>query len=171
MSQDVRQQMIALLPRLRRFAYGLTGNQDDADDVVQATCERALSRLHQWQPDTRLDSWMFRITQTIWIDRKRAQNVRGASIDPQLVNEMADSKDQDRDTEAQHTLNLVCQALERLPEEHRSVLVLISVDGMSYKDAAETLQIPIGTVMSRLARARKRLHELVYDTNMAKSIA
>ena len=85
MSEDLPQQLVALLPRLRRFAYSLTGCKDDGDDIVQSACERALSRAHQWQSGTRLDSWMFRIIQTTWIDRLRAKRVRGESHDPDLV--------------------------------------------------------------------------------------
>ena len=85
MAEDVRAQLIALLPRLRRFALGLTGSRDDADDLVQAACERALNRLHQWEPDTRLDSWMFRIVKTIWIDQWRSQKARGEHVDLYLT--------------------------------------------------------------------------------------
>ena len=72
-AEDIRTELVALLPRLRRFAYGLTGSLDEGDDVVQSACERALTRLDQFQPGTRLDSWMYRIVQTVWIDRRRAQ--------------------------------------------------------------------------------------------------
>src|SRR5262250_2875128 len=72
MDQTVRQEMLAMLPRLRRFAYGLTGSVDSGDDLVQSACERALARLHQWEPGTRLDSWMFRIMKNLWLDDTRA---------------------------------------------------------------------------------------------------
>ncbi len=160
MSEDVRQQIIALLPRLRRFALGLTGSRDDADDLVQAACERALSRLHQWQPDTRLDSWMFRIVKTIWIDQWRANRARGEHVDLDSIEPPTGSNGR-HVTEARNTLEVVCRAMERLPDEQRLVLTLVSVDGLSYEEAAAVLEVPVGTVMSRLARARRRLYELV----------
>jgi len=163
MEPAIRQQLIALLPRLRRFAYGLTGNQDDADDLVQAACEKALSRLHQWQPDTRLDSWMFRIIQTIRIDQLRARKVRGDSVDPAEADKIP-SPNGAQAAESQHTLELVRQAMSHLPEDQRLVLVMICIDGLSYQEAATTLEVPVGTVMSRLGRARRRLHELVHGT-------
>lgn len=160
MSEDVRQQIIALLPRLRRFALGLTGSRDDADDLVQAACERALSRLHQWQPDTRLDSWMFRIVKTIWIDQWRANRARGEHVDLDSIEPPTGSNGR-HVTEARNTLEVVCRAMERLPDEQRLVLTLVSVDGLSYEEAAAVLEVPVGTVMSRLARARRRLYELL----------
>lgn len=163
MSDDIREQIISLLPRLRRFAYGLTGSTDEGDDLVQAACERALSRLHQWQPGTRLDSWMFRIAQTIWLDRLRARRVRGETTSPEVL-ERISSGDAAAASEHRLVLQKTREAMLQLPEDQRAVLVLVTVDGMSYRQAAETLGVPTGTVMSRLARARVRLHELVHGT-------
>jgi RNA polymerase sigma-70 factor (ECF subfamily) len=163
MESDIRQQMIALLPRLRRFAYALTGSPDDADDLVQAACEKALSRLHQWQTDTRLDSWMFRIMQTLRIDQLRAQKVRGETVDPEEADKVP-GQNGAHTAESQHTLEVVNRAIARLPEDQRLVLVMICVDGLSYQEAAASLDVPVGTVMSRLARARRRLYELVHGT-------
>jgi RNA polymerase sigma-70 factor (ECF subfamily) len=141
-------QIIALLPRLRRFARGLAKTVADSDDLVQAACERALARAHQWQPGTRFDSWMFRIVQTIWIDQMRARAVRGEAdaIDP----------------EAQPTDESVRRAEARMSLEavQRAVLMLVTVEGLSYKEAAETLDVPIGTIMSRLARARAAVQSM-----------
>ena len=81
MNNDPRLQIVDFLPRLRRFSYALTGDSDKGDDLVQETCARALSRLDQWIPGTRLDSWMFRIAQNIWLDQRRAHKVRGDSVD------------------------------------------------------------------------------------------
>jgi RNA polymerase sigma-70 factor (ECF subfamily) len=159
-TEDVRAQLIALLPRLRRFALGLTGSRDDADDLVQATCERALNRLHQWQPDTRLDSWMFQIIKTIWIDQWRSQRARGEHVDLDSIEPPAGSNGR-QVTEVRSTLEAVCRAMEQLSDDQRLVLTLVSVDGLSYEEAAAVLEVPIGTVMSRLARARRRLHELL----------
>lgn len=161
MSDDVRQQMVALLPRLRRFAYSLAGSLDEADDLVQAVCERALTRLDQYQPGTRLDSWLFRIVQTTWIDRVRATRRRNHVDDPTAVEIVAfDARTHER-VEARDALSLVRDEIGRLPEEQRVVLALVAIDGMSYQEAANVLEIPIGTVMSRLSRARRRLANVI----------
>lgn len=159
-ADDTRQQLIALLPRLRRFALGLTGSRDEADDLVQAACERALSRLHQWQPETRLDSWMFRIVKTIWIDQWRSDKARGEHVDLDNIEPLVGSNGR-HTVEVRDTLDAVCRAMQRLPDDQRLVLTLVSVDGLSYEEAATVLEVPVGTVMSRLARARCRLHELL----------
>lgn len=165
MSEDLPKQLVALLPRLRRFAYSLTGSKDDGDDIVQAACERALGRTHQWQPGTRLDSWMFRIIQTTWIDRVRAKRVRNEDHDPDAIESLI-GDDGRRLTESRLMLSRVRRAITQLPEDQRSVLVLVAVDGLSYREAADILDVPLGTVMSRLARARRRLHELMQDTTV-----
>jgi len=161
---ETRQQLLALLPRLRRFAYSLTGNLDEADDLIQAACEKALKHLDQWQVGTELDRWMFRIIRNLRIDHLRSQQLRGESVDPQTTPEVANDND-DRRIEAQQTLEKVSQAMAALPEEQRMVLILVSVDGLSYREAAEVLEIPVGTVMSRLARARRQLHALVHGSD------
>lgn len=159
MTEPIGDQLIALLPRLRRFARGLARNLSDADDLVQAACERALARAHQWQPGTRFDSWMFRIVQTIWIDQMRARAVRGEAdaVDP----EAQPTDESVRRAEARMSLGAVQRAVARLPEEQRSVLMLVTVEGLSYKEAADSLSVPIGTVMSRLARARAAVQSIV----------
>ena len=158
LDDSVRAQLVALLPRLRRFARGLAGTADQADDLVQAACERALTRIAQWTPGTRLDSWMFRIVQTIWLDEKRAQRVRGgdSNVEPEAA-EAQLMVDGARGIEAQLTFASVRRAMAKLPEEQRAVMMLVCVEGQTYKEAAEILAIPIGTVMSCLARARAAL--------------
>ena len=155
-----RSQLVALLPRLRRFARGLCGAADRADDLVQAACERALARMEQWTPGTRLDSWMYRIVRTIWIDELRAQKVRQRARERQ-EGEMETSFDGERAMEAQMTMQAVREAVAKLPPEQREILLLVAVEGVSYKEAAEILDIPIGTVMSRLARGRAALVKLL----------
>ncbi len=155
-----RSQLVALLPRLRRFARGLCGTADRADDLVQAACERALARMEQWTPGTRLDSWMYRIVRTIWIDELRAQAVRQRARDRQ-EGEMESSFDGERAMEAQMTMQAVREAVAKLPPEQREILLLVAVEGVSYKEAAGILDIPIGTVMSRLARGRAALVKLL----------
>lgn len=152
MSVSVSDQLIAVLPRLRRFARGLTGSAAEADDLVQAACERALTRAHQFQEGTRFDSWMFRIVQTIWIDQLRARDTRKEESEEEGVHVGTDEPG--RRVEARLALQEVRTALQDLPPEQRAALLLVTVDGLSYKEAAEVADVPVGTIMSRLARAR-----------------
>ena len=147
-------ELVAVLPRLRRFAFGLAGSLDEADDLVQAACERALARRDQYEPGTRLVSWMYRIVQTIWIDQVRRQ--RTVSVDPALLAEYPGG-DAVGEAESRLALAEVRQAIAVLSPEQRTVLLLVSVEGLAYRDAAEILGLPIGTIMSRLARARLAL--------------
>lgn len=152
MSVSVSDQLIGVLPRLRRFARGLTGSAVEADDLVQAACERALSRAHQFQEGTRFDSWMFRIVQTIWIDQLRARDIRREEAEEEGVHVGTDEPG--RRAEARLALEEVRAALQQLPSEQRAALLLVTVDGLSYKEAAVVAEVPVGTIMSRLARAR-----------------
>ncbi|WP_065814680.1 sigma-70 family RNA polymerase sigma factor [Magnetospira sp. QH-2] len=152
----MRREMVALLPRLRRFARGLAGTPDAADDLVQAACERAIVKADQWRQGTRLDSWMYRMIQTIHIDGIRKEKVRQIHREkaaPALTGQVSawDA------TEVHMTLNQVRERIMTLPEDQRAVLLLTTVEGQSYREASDTLGIPMGTVMSRLARARTAL--------------
>jgi RNA polymerase sigma-70 factor (ECF subfamily) len=163
-----RRQLGALLPRLFRFALTLSGgSRADADDLVQMTCERALSRLAQWHPDTRLDSWMFRIMQTVWFNELRSRRARReqppgddgplrAAAGAPGPHEIS-AEDGERAAEARLLLGRVEEEMLRLPDKERAILLLVCVEGLTYKEAAEILSVPIGTVMSRLARARLNL--------------
>ena len=154
--ETVRREVVALLPRLRRFALSLTGNATDADDLVQDAVERALRNLHRWQPGTRLDSWMFRLTQNIWIDAVRARRVRVAMpLDTEAAENVA--VDGARAMDARLAFEATVAAMAKLPEEQRVAVALVFVDGMSYRDAADILEVPIGTLTSRLFRARSAL--------------
>jgi RNA polymerase sigma-70 factor, ECF subfamily len=154
-SVSVSDQLIAVLPRMRRFARGLTGSAVEADDLVQAACERALTRAHQFQEGTRFDSWMFRIVQTIWIDQLRSRNVRQEDAEDEGMHIGTDEPG--RRAEARLALDEVRNALQQIPAEQRAALLLVTVDGLSYKEAAEIADVPVGTIMSRLARARMAL--------------
>ena len=145
-------QLIAVLPRLRRFARGLTGSAVEADDLVQAACERALARQHQFQEGTRFDSWMFRIVQTIWIDQIRSRDVR--KEDGDIAEERLGLGRAGAPGRSRLALGEVRRAVDRLPPDQRAALLLVTVDGLSYKEAAEVVRVPVGTIMSRLARAR-----------------
>ncbi len=153
--QAVQAEMLALLPRLRRFARSLSGTGDAADDLVQATCERGLRSLSTWTPGTRLDSWLFRILHNQWIDGHRRRRTEAAvELDDDLP---VGSEDGRRTIEARRELAEVGAAIEALPAPQKAVLLLVCVEDLSYRDAADILGVPIGTVMSRLARAREAL--------------
>lgn len=156
-SDDLRAQLGELLPRLRRFARVITRNVQDADDLVQVAAEKALARAAQWRPDSRLDSWMFGIMKNAWIDEIRARRRRGRVHAP----EEAGADVGDASAEARDIALSVQAAMERLPEEQRLAVALVLVEGQSYRDAAELLGIPIGTLMSRLARGRTALQEML----------
>ena len=160
MADELTVQLPDLLPRLRRFAIGLTGSRDAGDELLQAACERALSRRHQWTPGTRLDSWMYRIIQNLWISELRRRGSQGETVEAEIL-ESVPAADGRRDTEMQLTLDEAFRALARLPEDQRVILLLVCVEGYSYKEAAAALELPIGTVMSRLARARLKLVDLI----------
>jgi RNA polymerase sigma-70 factor, ECF subfamily len=168
-TENVRSRMIEFLPRLRRFAFALTRNLELADDLVQDTCERALSKADQWQPGTRLDSWMYRIAQNIWFDQGRAAKVRGELTDIDSIAELSGS-DGRTVTESRLTLASVFEAMERLPRDQQVLVALVCVEGLSYKEAAENLSLPIGTVMSRLARARQAIAAAVDGQADAKVV-
>ena len=167
MTDELRSRMVAVLPRLRRFAYALTGSSEQGDDLVQETCLRALSRVDRWQPGSRLDSWMYRIAQNIWLDRVRATKVRGEIVDIEVVEAMPGS-DGREDVERQLTLEAVDAAMGQLPPEQRTIVALVCIEGVSYKEAAEIAGVPIGTVMSRLARARQTLHAILDEPSSAR---
>ena len=159
---------MALLPRLRRFALALSGRSADADDLVQDTVERALRNLDRFTPGTRLDSWMFRIAQNLWIDRLRANKVRAGTVN--LDDAPDASVDGVRAAEAHALLSATLRALGELPQEQREVVALVLIEGMPYREAAEVLDVPIGTVTSRLARARDSLAARVLGGDLAEDV-
>ncbi|WP_457419016.1 RNA polymerase sigma factor [Roseateles sp. P5_E7] len=155
---ELRQEIAALLPRLRRFGRTLARSPEDADDLVQVAIEKALTRTDQWAPGTRLDSWMFRIMQNAWIDELRARERRGQTFLPEEEGEHVGDGSA---TGSQLDAILVRKAVAKLSEEHRTVVGLVLVEGLSYQEAAQTLGVPIGTITSRVARAREALQELL----------
>ncbi|MFD2366682.1 RNA polymerase sigma factor [Pseudoduganella sp. GCM10020061] len=150
-------QLAELLPRLRRFARTVTYNREDADDLVQVALERALTRSEQWEPGTRLDSWMFRIVKNAWIDEVRSRIRRDRVFAPEEAGEHVG----DESAEAHQQRIAVQKAISMLSEDHRMVIGLVLVDGLPYKEAAEALDIPVGTLTSRLARAREALQAIL----------
>jgi RNA polymerase sigma-70 factor (ECF subfamily) len=155
-SLQFRTDLVRIVPKLRRFACSLTGSLADADDLVQAACERALRNQESFQPGTRMESWMYRIIQNLWLDEHRRRTVRGVAVDPEAAN-LTDDGHGARTPEDRLMLARVRAAMAELPEEHRAVLALVAVEGLSYRETAEVLDVPIGTVMSRLSRAREAL--------------
>ena len=151
-------QLVSLLPRLRRFARSLTGSAVEAEDVVQAGCIKALRSRAGFTPGTRLDSWLFRILQNTWRDELRRRSVRPEGASVELDHDLPDDVDRLGD---RATLAAVRRAMALLPEEQREALALVSVEGLPYAEAAAVLEIPIGTLMSRVARGRQRLRRLV----------
>lgn len=154
--RTVEDQLVAFLPNLRRFAISLCRSRDLADDLVQTACERALANAGSFQPGTRFDAWMFRILRNLWIDHARRQKTAGPQEDIDAHHEIAGAGGE-KAAEARLTLKTVAEAIDGLVEEQREVLLLVCVEELSYREAAEVLGLPIGTVMSRLARARRNL--------------
>jgi RNA polymerase sigma-70 factor, ECF subfamily len=155
---DFGKLLIASLPKLRRFAYSLCRRSAQADDLVQSACERALLAKTSWQPGTNFDAWMFRIIRNLWIDTIRRLKTAGPTTDVDEAYDLIGS-DGNAETETRQMLSAVQQEILRLPDELREVLVLVCVEELSYKEAAEVMETPIGTVMSRLSRARLKLAE------------
>ncbi|WP_022675040.1 RNA polymerase sigma factor [Novosphingobium sp. B-7] len=152
--------MLALLPRLRRFALGLARDAARADDLCQMTVERALRSRQQWQEGSRLDSWMYRIMRNLWIDEARAENRRGQTF----VDEDAGvTVGADGGQEACAQLSDVDRAMARLPDEQREAVLLVMVEGWSYKEAADIVGCPVGTLNSRLVRGRDALLGMLGD--------
>jgi RNA polymerase sigma-70 factor (ECF subfamily) len=155
--ESIHEQIVALLPRLRRFARNLTRNPHDADDVVQIAVERALVKLEQWRSDARLDSWMFKIVRNAWIDELRSRGRRDRIFLAEEAGENVGESQIDRETD----LMSVQSAVSELPEDQRAAVSLVLVEGLPYKEAADVLDIPIGTLTSRLARAREALQAML----------
>lgn len=157
-----RGELVRLLPRLRRFALALASNKDAGEDLLQAAVERALRKWEGFEPGRRLDSWMFKIMQNLWFDMRRS-----AAIGPIYTDEPLDMVGEDgRDVvESRQELALVRSGFAALPEEQRAVMALVVLEGFSYAEASDALDVPIGTVMSRLSRARAALAAKVRGAN------
>ena len=146
----------ALIPRLRRFARTLTHDPVAADDLVQETLRRALGKIHLWQSGTDLRAWLFAILHHQHINefRRRARECACAELS-------AGHRQPVEPNQAQRLeLRDLARALDQLPEQHRTALLLVAVDGMQYEEAASLLNLPIGTVRSRVSRSRATLRIL-----------
>lgn len=163
-ADQIRADIVALLPRLRRFARALTGDAADADDVVQVAVERALMRLDQFQAGTRLDAWLFSIVRNAWIDETRSRARRGKLFAPAELGERVGS-DGEADVYAKLEADDVWSAMRKLPDEQREAIALVCVEGLAYREAADALGVPIGTVTSRLARGREALARMLGEAS------
>lgn len=158
--QAFERELLELLPRLRRFARALARDASDADDLVQGALERALKAQSQWAPGTRLDSWMMKIVRNCWIDEARSRARRARTFVPEEEGEGVGS-DAHRAVELRAEMRSVDRAMENLSAEQREVIALVLVEGLAYKEAAELLDIPMGTLTSRLTRGRQALAEML----------
>ena len=149
-----QQELLAVLPNLRRFSLSLTGSLADADDLLQSTVERVLERGLPGEAD--MLPWAMRVCRNLWIDEVRSRNVRrAAGNDPSLADEQV--VEGEAEIIGKLSLREVQSVLAGMPSEQSAVLLLVAVEGYSYKQAAAELEVPIGTIMSRLARARAAL--------------
>ena len=146
-------EIVACIPSLRRYARGLTADRDRADDLVQDTLERAWGRFSMWQKRGEIRAWMFGILHNAFVDRLRSQRSRPEDSAGDEVPELPERATQADRLEVRD----LDRALQRLPREQRQVLLLVGVEELSYQEVATALGVPVGTVMSRLSRARERL--------------
>ena len=160
--RDVNDQIVACMPNLRRYARGLTGNKDAADDLVQDALERAWARISLWQRRGDLRAWLFSILHNVFIDRVRA--ARATPEEPMNEETLAPVRGTQSDMLEVRDLG---RALMRLPPEQREVLLLVAIEQMSYEEVAKTIAAPLGTVMSRLSRARERLRGILEERETA----
>jgi RNA polymerase sigma-70 factor (ECF subfamily) len=158
--EEISAALVALLPRLRRLARSLSRNQDDADDLVQSVLERAWRHVDQYRAGTSLAAWTFGIMKNAWIDTCRSRSRRGEVALPEDSGEHPAISPGD----AEASLWSVSEAMDKLPEEQRLAVALVLVEGLSYKEAAAVLEVPVGTLTSRLARGRTALAALLGDT-------
>lgn len=158
-SPDVQAMFVAALPRLRRFARTLCRNTHDADDLVQLALERALLRFDQWRPDSSLVNWLFGIVRHAFLDELRSRRRRDRIFATEAEAEHVGESSMER-TVTQVALQ---SAMAELPDEQRLAIGLVLVEGLSYKEAAEIMQVPVGTLTSRLARARMALAARLTD--------
>ncbi len=157
---EVERQLASLLPRLRRFAHGLARNAADADDLAQAAAERILKSRAQWRPGTSFDSWAYRILRNLWIDTARSRQRREKVLVPE---ELGLSVGVSGDAEANVELAYLMRVMDRLPDEQREAVALVMIEGLAYREAAEVLEIPMGTLTSRLVRGRQALMAMMED--------
>ncbi len=161
MTMDFRTNLVAEIPHLRRFARSLCGDASLADDLVQDCIERALKKSHLYDVTKPLRAWLYAVLRNIHVSnwRSNAKHQNAKSVDDLYDGEGSTRAEQ----EDNFSTNLITEALDKLPAQQREVLVLISLEEVSYKDAAEIIGVPIGTIMSRLSRARSTLQNILEE--------
>lgn len=158
---EVRAGLAEHLPRLWRYGLVLSSRGDVAEDLVQATCLRALERSHQFLAGSRLDRWLFSILRSIWLNEVRSRRIRqGEGV---VDAETALTFDGDKEIETNILTRQVLREVQLLPQTQRETLFLVYVEGLTYREAAQILDVPIGTIMSRLSAARQELARLGAD--------
>src|SRR5947208_12881679 len=163
-SDELREELVMRQPRLRRFARALARDVHDADDLVQIAVERALTRGAQLRAGAPLSSWMFGIVRNAWLDELRARGRRARVFAPEESAERVGDASQ-----GAHAETLAVQdALARLPEAQCEAVALVLIEGFSYKEAAHIMEVPIGTLTSRLARGREALQEMLDESGGAR---
>ena len=163
--ESIREQIVQLLPRLRRFARTIARSPHDADDLVQITIERALLRCDQLRPDSRLESWMFGIMKNAWVDEVRTRVRRDRLFAPEEAGENVGEAHHERQVNALS----IQAAMAQLPDEQRMAIGLVLVEGLSYREAAVVMEVPIGTLTSRLARGREALAATLSEDELSRS--
>lgn len=162
---DFRSQLASELPPLRRFARALTGDSALADDLVQDCVERALSKSHLYDPARPLRAWLYAVLRNLYISGLRRN---GRSTVVKTVDDLMDGEGSVPPAQEERlSVSSVASALDRLAQQHREVIVLVALEEMSYRDVSEILGVPIGTVMSRLSRAREHLRQILEDRGHA----
>ncbi|GAB3321919.1 RNA polymerase sigma factor [Haliea atlantica] len=155
LSEQQRADLLDELAPLRRFCLSLTGAAADADDLLQVTVERVLDKGMPADADAR--KWAYRVCKNAWIDELRSREVRQRYPQQAAGDEEAEAPSAEDSAVGERALEAISRALDRLPDEQRLALTLVAVEGKSYAEAAEILEVPVGTIMSRIARARRHL--------------
>jgi RNA polymerase sigma factor (sigma-70 family) len=154
--EDESVQLVACIPRLRRYARALLGNRAAADDLVQDTMERGWSKLSSWRRGSDMRAWLFAIMHNLYVDQVRRSPVLAETLDENTAEPSMNATQADR-----LAIRDLETALRMLPAEQREILLLVALEEMRYEDIAALLRIPVGTVMSRLSRGRARLRALM----------
>jgi RNA polymerase sigma-70 factor (ECF subfamily) len=168
---DVRDQMIDHVPRLRRYARALLRDRDLADDLVQDTLERGIRNSARFLPGSDLRAWLSTIMHNVFINH--ISKLAAHAVHVPMEDDNIDEAEFAVPAQQTHALEVrdIDGALQRLPADQREILLLIAIDGMTYAEVAHTLSLPIGTVMSRLSRARERLRVMLSQTTCRTNIA
>jgi len=159
---DFESALADLIPRLRRFAHGLARDPADADDLTQQTAERALKSRGSWTAGTNFNAWAYRIMRNLWIDTTRSRQRQAQIFAPEADGEPIGAAG---DAENKVELGYLMRAMDRLPDEQREAVALVMIEGLSYAEAADVLDVPAGTLTSRLVRGRQALMQMLGQNN------